>query len=505
MAGGDGFQLIIYVTIDNIRRTLYLDTCMEKRINASATIPTQPLQNGDTVSDHMYRNPDEFSINGTFSEFGRYENDPNNVHGFYNEYNRIAGKGIDKVTAVQTVFERIKNEGLLCDLTTIERGANGNYRFKIRKNMALQSITWTELQVSLKYSFTFKEIMSVNIQEYKAEIDSDLPNIYLPETKSLGMLMTEEAKRGEANPIIVIVMKALLESGAISKVDAEFIVKHGNESMSDNDLKKYKDTFQFEQFFKTVFYLTPDFKFDFLKFSSLLMPFGTLIHDIITATNYSKSVSNSLATYKLVSDLSPYIENGELNLEKAIICGADINKNEADRLMSFLNDLKNITNSITTNVAVYDIATSIEDNSDREVVLSVGNNPYYITFSRINGEYSNWNIQIKGLSSNGYPIDLNGLNGTRVTQNKLCTTLEDMCDKNNALFWDSTGNYQVYLYKSGNQSITTTSFSGKKTSILAPERFLCNLNLLVVKGNFRDEMQKIYDRIYSELSKAGYN
>ena len=515
MAGGDGFQLIIYVTIDGIRRTLYLDTCMEKRINASATIPTQPLQDGNTVSDHMYRNPDEFSINGTFSEFGRYENDSNNEHGFYNEYNRIAGKGIDKVTAVQTVFERIKDEGLLCDLTTIERGENGKVRYKIRKNMALQSITWTELQVSLKYSFTFKEIMTFQAQEYVPQEDSDLPNIYLPETKSLGMLMTEETNNGEVSPIVSIVIKALLETGYIRKDDAEYIVKMGGglTARKSNDLQT-NSVYRALRFIANPANIVGMFFDEYnsgwgIALNIITMGLYGTIRGIIKANDYNAANR----AYKLVNGLQSHIEkDGSLNVESAKNdTNISVNMDELRRLTNFLNSIKNFVSLMCSNVGVYNVSSSIEDNSDREVVLNIGNNPYYIGFTRNKANNPAWNIQVKALSANGTPIDLDGFNGTNINLGKVCSTLEDMCDENNALFWDSTLNYQVYLFLSGDSTteITREQIINNVTKTVtyktAPVEHLCNLNLVVVKGHLQDEMQKIYDRIYSELVKVGYN
>ena len=45
---------------------LFLDTINERTIDGSNTTPSQPMQNGDSISDHTYRNPNEMSISGEF-------------------------------------------------------------------------------------------------------------------------------------------------------------------------------------------------------------------------------------------------------------------------------------------------------------------------------------------------------------------------------------------------------------------------------------------------------
>ena len=52
-------------------RFLVLDTQENKSVQATSTIAQQPLQSGDTMSDHMYRDPTTFSISGMFSLNGK--------------------------------------------------------------------------------------------------------------------------------------------------------------------------------------------------------------------------------------------------------------------------------------------------------------------------------------------------------------------------------------------------------------------------------------------------
>ena len=124
---------------DEAVKILMLDVVKTKSITASSTITNQPLQSGDTMSDHMYRNPTTFNVSGTFALNGENANDIS--YGFI-------GKENDRLTQIETLLEKIKDEGYLCDLITMSFDDNGkndanNTRFKVRKNMALTSITWS--------------------------------------------------------------------------------------------------------------------------------------------------------------------------------------------------------------------------------------------------------------------------------------------------------------------------------------------------------------------------
>ena len=153
-----GFQLVIGAKLDGVNyQYLYLDTCMEKKVTSSATIPIYPLQDGTTMSDHMYRNPDTFSIQGSFSLAGARASDRNYGAPFTDE----VASGQDRLTKIQAVFEYIKDNGILCDLTTFGPSGNGETRFKTRHNMALQSVTWVEKQISMEYTMEFHEIICV--------------------------------------------------------------------------------------------------------------------------------------------------------------------------------------------------------------------------------------------------------------------------------------------------------------------------------------------------------
>ena len=201
-------------------RYLILDIQEDKQVTATAQIASQPLQNGDTMSDHMYREPITVNLSGSFSLNGKNWND--------DSYNFIS-KG-DRLTNIQEAFEQILNEGLLCTLTTINEDdlqytssdgygvkSDARNRFKIRKNMALKSINWIESQNTIKFTFGFHEVIMVETQaEYEPLSEEEmqalgLPNVDYPQASNLGSVMIDNGV------VPQYVIEDLYENGYLDK------------------------------------------------------------------------------------------------------------------------------------------------------------------------------------------------------------------------------------------------------------------------------------------------
>ena len=83
-------------TITYVNRIKYLplDYLEARSVKSSAQIITQPMQSGDSISDHMYRNPVTISLSGKFSLNGRNWNN--------STYSDIYNEG-DRLTAIEYV------------------------------------------------------------------------------------------------------------------------------------------------------------------------------------------------------------------------------------------------------------------------------------------------------------------------------------------------------------------------------------------------------------------
>lgn len=176
---------------------IWLTTVEDNSVSASSTITEYPIVDGSMVSDHMYKEPVTFSINGSYGY-----NDDTNYRG--NKTNTL-------LSDFQSQFEKIKNEGILCDLVKITTRDNGP-QFLKRTNMALQSISWVEKTNSLSYTFNFKQVLSaeVGIQ------DVDTTDIYLPPINELQLLNFTDTIV-DWDLIDAIILNEALQSGLIEE------------------------------------------------------------------------------------------------------------------------------------------------------------------------------------------------------------------------------------------------------------------------------------------------
>lgn len=154
---------------DNTFTSFVLDTINDTTVNSSSTMTSYPIVTGDIVSDHIYNNQDSLVLSGTFSLNG--------------------SKGIvinqegAKLQSVQTLFEKIKKEGILCNIIKIHNTEFKDIRFKEHDNMVLTNISWTERINSLDFSFTFTETLLADISESTIDTnDKNLPDVTDPVT-----------------------------------------------------------------------------------------------------------------------------------------------------------------------------------------------------------------------------------------------------------------------------------------------------------------------------------
>ena len=155
--------------IDRLNEPIEFDLITEQSVSATSDITQYPTVSGDTIADHMIKQATTMTIGGVFSIYG---NKPTTFVG-----------ADDRLTNIQSFFEKIKDEGVLCTLTTIDRASNSKHRFKTRENMALTSITWQELQSSMTFSFAFTEALRVDMTTLVSDYtDENVPAITDPST-----------------------------------------------------------------------------------------------------------------------------------------------------------------------------------------------------------------------------------------------------------------------------------------------------------------------------------
>lgn len=155
--------------VDRLNEPIEFDLVTEQSVNATSEITQYPTVSGDTIADHMIKQATTMTVGGVFSIYG---NKPTTFVG-----------ADDRLTNIQSFFEKIKDEGILCTLTTVDRASNSKHRFKTRENMALTSITWQESQSSMTFSFAFTEALRVDMTTLVSDYtDENVPAITDPST-----------------------------------------------------------------------------------------------------------------------------------------------------------------------------------------------------------------------------------------------------------------------------------------------------------------------------------
>lgn len=165
------YYVVISFQFENeTETTVLLDTINDVQTAASSTITEHPVPTGDIVADHMFKNPVTMDISGSISLAGSSQN--------------VLGSEGNKLVNFQELFEKIKNTGTLCTIYKLNTLTN-DIRFVKRDRMALNNIRWVERINTLDFTFSFRQILAVTIQEYDVDIDdSYLPNVTEPKTLS---------------------------------------------------------------------------------------------------------------------------------------------------------------------------------------------------------------------------------------------------------------------------------------------------------------------------------
>ena len=183
------FAVQIFDKTDN--RKIYLENVSDSQIAKNITITTHPIVSGEEIADHYYKEPITMTINGVISLNGSKSEvlEGSTVKGNPRMLRRF-----------EEVFERVQNDGHLCDIVKIQRGESGSYRFSKRENMVLTAVTWTEGINTLGFNMTFTQALIVDqtifeddnrIDTGKTDRDNNntladetLPNVNVPDKTS---------------------------------------------------------------------------------------------------------------------------------------------------------------------------------------------------------------------------------------------------------------------------------------------------------------------------------
>lgn len=469
---------------------LPLDLINSKTVNTSSQIVTQPLQSGDTMSDHMYRLPTELQLSGTFSLNGRNWNNTT--------YDDIMSSGIDRITSIQKVFEYIKNNGILCTIMTcatdIDKPDNFTYdndgnilssninidstRFITRKNMALTNINWGEFTNYLTYQFTFKEVIMVNtITEYVAN-DLDLPYTGMPVAQSLGDVFTSTDNQ---DIIAQSIMKILYDNKYIYDSFIKGLVSEIGEGASE-----YIRIVTAASLIGTAVGIIGGAMIlssvsSLLVATSSVVPVGTTI------------AATAVIVGAVVGGIAGIIKFIEKRKKKKLAFGKAKNiRDDANRLNDLIDKVIGKISEFNFNTNVYQFQS---DNPNQQICLSVGGRYYYITLTRTQSD-PYWTSQI---SDAGFDDKADTIS-TKLNDFPVVSSIMDFDPHSNCWFKDATRQYQVYLC---NPSLALSENSTKE-EIKAVKEKLSSYIIYVSKGNINDNIGKLTDIISAALEEDGF-
>lgn len=457
-------------------RYLALDLQEEPTITASATLCQQPLQSGDTMTDHMYRNPTTIQLSGMFSLNG------SNVLNKDTSYNFFQTSQ-DRLTAIQEIFEKIKDDGILCRITTLKDGKGGDaqnndnaqVRFKERNNMALSSITWTQMQNSMKFSFTFNEVIMVEVQEYEELTDELLKELNLPRvTSPLGSsLSTVLSNTGGIEQIVV---QSLYNNGYIDNDFAQALI----------EFVDYVGTFVLAGLVAagaiaaiSAIAGSTAAALAISGSAAVIFPVGTIVAVAVVAV---------VAVVSLISSWFNRAKEREKQRKVFKLINGSAEQ-DAIRLRNLLDDINNAVIGVTTNITIYEIDPK-DTNTPQQVMINLGGDYFTIDFQENNtkSEYG-WTAQVYDLNDN--PVRL---------QHNWCpqTSLADL--KRNQNMWFRSGQYEVYLINANLNDIVNSTDEEKKNVA----KRLHSYTIWVSYGNVEENAKIIENAINDAIVNEGF-
>lgn len=464
------------------RQYFPLDIMKERTISAKSTIATHPLLNGDTIADHMYRNPNSFKVSGKFSLNGRNMDNMT--------YQNLASQQRDRLAAIEEVFEFIKDNGLLCTITTVETEMDredssdpSNYenlstRYKTRHSMALESINWTEDVNTLGFSFDFKEIISIELDELEIDItNADLPCLTSPKASNLGTVLAESGSLA-TSVMQILKGRGYIEDAWLRKIATIAQAYAGLNLAAIIAVAAallIKGTLALASIGATI------------GATSAIFPVGTIVAiaavAVVAIAAGIKALVDKIKKNKKASKVFKMIGD---NYQEAL-----------DRMEVLLNKIGQAVNKTTHNLLIYGFPYE-EDEDDTNVNLqyciSVGGEYYYITIISTN-EAPFFEAKVYTSLQGGDLIP------DKQMYNNWCpVTNINKCDSSNVWFKDSTKEYRVYLV---NPSLSD-EVNATKEKKLAVMPHLKGYTIWVVKGSINDQLKVLNDTILEQLDTEGY-
>lgn len=448
-----------YKTTTNLRY-LPLDFQNSRSIRSSSEIISHPMKSGDVMSDHMYRNPNTISISGSFGLNGRYYKDTS--------YDFITKDSLDRLTKIETVFERIKNEGILCTLVTLAVSDDNNAidtsntRYLVRENMALNNISWTENLNKLDFTFDFKEIILVNVKTYDYKnVDDDLPEFYQPPASSVGSVLMDNGQ------LTTIIVESLYRQGYLNaellKILSDAISAVGTFAVVGTAIAAV-----YGIVVGTVALSKAGLLLAVKALSVGIFPAGTIVAAIAAA---------GFGIYKIVQWKKKKEREAKISKWRKKI------KNNPDEFVELVDNIEIELNKTFNDLNVYNFTSS----ENQTICIAIGGNWYYLVFTYNESDPNYWSAKIYEGSTDDQDLLL-VKKPTCVKNNwPVVTDIFQMDPKENCWFKSIDKTYQVYLC---NPSLSdeVNDTEEKKNNV---KKDLTSYTIWVSKGDPSERMENI--------------
>lgn len=127
---------------------IFLGSVEASDVNVSSNITSYPIYSGDTVGEHMIREPITVSLRGSYAV--------NGSDGI------LINNDVPSLKRFQQEMEAIRDNGTLCDYYKIAYNPS-DPRFVKRTGMALKNISWVEHFNSLEFSLSFQQVFVASV------------------------------------------------------------------------------------------------------------------------------------------------------------------------------------------------------------------------------------------------------------------------------------------------------------------------------------------------------
>lgn len=317
-----------------------LDIIEDVNINLSSVVTTYPLIEGDSISDHMYREPGEISISGKFSENGRFAKS-------------LGSNYTGRLKYIQNLFETIKDRQLFVDILSL---------YNVRENYVLSNINWKEHANSLDYTFTFNQVYLAKSNEidYVVDVrDENLPDLAEP----VSLDFTDNfIKPGELEKHVIMALQDL------KIVDTEFLKGlGGSAALLGASAAVTGIIIGIAAATSTI----PGV--GWVVSAGLLLGLGV--------TKLVKTVKGASSKYKI----------------KKFKTYRNKKKTEAEykRFVKFMEEMHEEIQILEQSTAVYTVANNVA----QETILNINGQYYSFVFTRNNSD-NTWSLKISDLSDN---------------------------------------------------------------------------------------------------------